>query len=247
MRYTVLRGPTTRRRFFEYPCLSTLFEYLLSTRVGVPVFEYPLSTLTCPCTPVRLRCRAAPPTSAVGIIRVYIYMCIYTYYISVRIYMRAMYCAHCPRVPRSTRAVSARARAGARAARAGAAAALQRRTGGGECGAQQLRVRVAGADRVRVEERIVGAGVVAAPREGRLGLHEREPRRSTRGLARGGSGGAARRLGLDPHGARRARVAAPVTGHVRACARRHRRHRPSAVPQRPRTSPGRSVCRGTRQ
>ena len=91
----------------------------------------------------------------------------------------------------------------------------RQRTGGGdECGAQQLR-RVAGADRVRVEVRSVGAGpVVAAPRLGRVGPHESRPR----GLARGSGGNAARRLGLDPHGAHRARVAARGTGHVRACA-----------------------------
>ncbi len=92
------------------------------------------------------------------------------------------------------------------------------RTGGDSGGAQQLAARPAGADRVRVEPRIVVGGVVvAAPREARVGLHERR----IRGLARGGRGGAARRLGLDPRGARRARVAARGTGHVRACARQH--------------------------
>jgi hypothetical protein len=138
--------------------------------------------------------------------------------------MPAVYYAHRPRVPRSTRAVSARARAGARAARVGAAVALQRRTGGGGgSGAQQLRARQAGADRVLVEVRIVDAGaVVAAPRVVRVGLHE------IKGLARGGRRGAARRLGRDPHGARRARVAAGVTGHVRTCARQHRTRDPSA-------------------
>jgi hypothetical protein len=102
------------------------------------------------------------------------------------------------------------------------------RTGGGQCGAQQLEVRGAGADRVRVEVRIVVAGeVVAAPRVVRGGLHERRPR----GLARGGHRGAARRLGLDPHGARRALVAAVGTGDVRACARQHRHAPPPAMPQ----------------
>ncbi len=73
-----------------------------------------------------------------------------------------------------------------------------------------------------VEVRLVGAGVVAAPRPGRAGPHEWGRRRRTRGLARGGGGGSARRLGLDPHGARRALVAARGTGHVRACATKDR-------------------------
>jgi hypothetical protein len=77
--------------------------------------------------------------------------------------MSAAYYAHRPRVPRSTRAMSARARNGARAARIGAAAALQRRTSGGDCGAQQLVGSQAGADRVRVEPRNVVVIVVAAP------------------------------------------------------------------------------------
>jgi hypothetical protein len=97
--------------------------------------------------------------------------------------------------------------------------AVRRRTGGGG-GAQQLVTRRAGADRVgrRVEPRIVAAGgVVAALRKGRHRLHESRPL----GLARGGGGGAARRLGLDPHRARRALVAARGTGHVRTCARQH--------------------------
>ena len=99
------------------------------------------------------------------------------------------------------------------------------RTGGGGGGAQQLRVRVAGADRVRVEPRIaVGGEVVAAPRGGRAGHH------GSKRLARGGSGGAARRLGHDPHGARRAHVAARGAGHVRACAPQHRTR---ARPHRP--------------
>jgi hypothetical protein len=100
------------------------------------------------------------------------------------------------------------------------------RTGGGECGAQQLGVRDAGADRVGVEVRIAVPGVVvAAPRVVSGGLHEIRPR----GLARGGHRGAARRLGLDPRGARRARVAAIGTGHVRACARQQSQHRHGAA------------------
>ncbi len=65
------------------------------------MFEYPASTLTCPSA-VRLRFRAP---RAVGIIRVYIY--VYKYLFVTRIYMPAMYNAHRPRGPRSTRAVSA--------------------------------------------------------------------------------------------------------------------------------------------
>jgi hypothetical protein len=204
----------------EYPCSSTLCVPLHA----VPVPARPPSA----CAAVR---RAARPTSAVGITRVYTCVCI-PICIRVRIYMRAMHYAHRPRVLRSTCAVSARARAGARAARVGAAAARRRRTGR-ECGAQQPVARPAGADRVGVEVRIAAdaGGEVAAPRGFRVGLHEGRPR----GLARGSGGGAARRLGLDPHGARRAHVAVRGTGHVRACARQHRMHRPWAVPQRPRT------------
>ncbi len=90
---------------------------------------------------------------------------------------------------------------------------VRRRTGGDKCGAQQLVAGDSGADRVGVEPRIVGAsGVVAAPRHGRAGPH------GSKQFARSGDGGAARCLGLDPHGARRAVVAAIGTGHVRACA-----------------------------
>jgi hypothetical protein len=92
------------------------------------------------------------------------------------------------------------------------------RTSGGAC-AQQLAASPAGAGRVRVEVRI-DVEVEAAPRVPGVLVHRRH------GLARGGRGGAARRLGLDPHGARRALVAAVGTGHVRACARRHRTARP---------------------
>ncbi len=97
----------------------------------------------------------------------------------------------------------------------------RRRTGGGG-GAQQV-VRVAGADRMRVEVRLVGADVVAAARVGRVGLHERRPHK----LPRSGQGGAARRLSLDPRGARRALVAAGGAGHVRACAPKDRPETPN--------------------
>ncbi len=101
--------------------------------------------------------------------------------------------------------------------RANRGAVRQRRTGGGG-GAQQPVVRGTGADRVRVEVCIVvSRDVVAAPRVVSVGLHEWE-RRRPHDLARGGGGGAARRLGLDSHGARRALVAARGTGHVRTCA-----------------------------
>jgi hypothetical protein len=113
------------------------------------------------------------------------------------------------------------ASAGARAS-AHASQHRRRRTGGGG-GAQQLCVRGAGADRVGIEVRFVGAGVVvAALRE----IRSRLPERRIRGLSRGGGGGAARRLGRDPHGARRALVAARISGHVRACARQHRTRGP---------------------
>ncbi len=99
------------------------------------------------------------------------------------------------------------------------ASASVRRTGGGS-GAQQLHVRVAGADRVGIEGRNVGGGAVdAAPRVGGGVQNERRSQR----LACGGSSGAARRLGLDPHGARKAFI---------ACARQRRMRGPSAVPQR---------------
>jgi hypothetical protein len=112
-------------------------------------------------------------------------------------------------------------------------AALGRRTGGDDDGAQQLRVRVAGADRVGVEVRSVGdSGVVAAPR----GDGRSHPERRPRGLARGGGGGAASRIGLDPHGARRTIVAVHGTGHVRACGRQH-------ATQQPRTPVTRAVPR----
>ena len=71
-----------------------------------------------------------------------------------------------------------------------------------------------GADRVRVEVRIAAVPEVAAPREVRQGLGEkRPPSKAFRGHR-----GAARHQGLDPHGARRALVAARFTRHVRACA-----------------------------
>jgi hypothetical protein len=95
-------------------------------------------------------------------------------------------------------------------------ASAQLRRTGGDGGAQQRFARGAGADRVGVEVRIRVVGArVAAPRVVSVDLHEIRPR----GLARGGGRGAARRLGLDPHGARRALVAATGTGDVRACAR----------------------------
>ena len=68
--------------------------------------------------------------------------------------------------------------------------------------AQQLRARVAGADEVDVEVHLSDVQAVAAPRPGRFGLHNREVN------ARGGRRSAARCLGLDPHPARRAVVAA---------------------------------------
>jgi hypothetical protein len=130
---------------------------------------------------------------------IYIYTCVYNACVSI---FRPFVLLDAP--PAST----------AQHTRVGASA-RERRTGG-ECGAQRLVVRVAGADRVGVEVRSVAAGVVAAPRVGRAGLH------ASKGLARGGHGGAARRLGHDPRGARRALVAARGTGHVRACSRQHR-------------------------
>jgi hypothetical protein len=163
--------------------------------------------------------RAAPPASAVGIIRVDI--CVYIpIHISVCASLLPAIGTIIICTPPASTAQYTRARTSARCGsgvetRARASAALRRRrTGGGdECGAQQLR-RVAGADRVRVEGRNVGADVVAAPRGGRGSHHERR----IRGLARGGGGGAARRLGLDAHGARRALVAAGGAGDVRTCA-----------------------------
>jgi hypothetical protein len=93
-------------------------------------------------------------------------------------------------------------------------ATVRRRRTDGDGGAQQPCAREAGADRVGVEVRIVG-GEVAAPREVRVELLESQ----RHGHARGNGGGAARRLGHDPHGARRALVAARGTGQIRACAR----------------------------
>jgi hypothetical protein len=138
------------------------------------------------------------------------------------LYLGHLYC-YCAHRPRST-----------------LARAHRRRRTGGDCGAQQLAGRPAGADRGGVEVRSVAAVVVAAPRAASVGLHEREPR----GLARGGGRGTACRLGLDPHGARRARVAARGTGHVRTCARQHRTRGPSAMPPQPRTPVTRAVPAG---
>jgi hypothetical protein len=90
-------------------------------------------------------------------------------------------------------------------------------TGGGS-GTQQLVAGVAGADRVGVEVCIADDGVVAAPRVGRVALHEWERTRGS-GLSREGGRGAALRLGSDPHGARRALIAARSTGDVCPCAR----------------------------
>ncbi len=159
-------------------------------------------------------------------------MCVYIpFYLCVRVSICrpfvSLYTTHS-----STRAVPAHSRAGGDT-RARIGGVRRRRTGGDECGAEQ-QCGVAGADRVGVEVRSVGAGhVVAAPRAGRVGAHERERRRRTRNLARGGDRGAARRLGLDPRGARRALVAARGTGHVRACATKYR----MGVPNRPYSGP----------
>ncbi len=86
--------------------------------------------------------------------------------------------------------------------------------------AQQLRVGVAGADRVlvevRMEVRMVVAGIVAALRVARFGLHESPP-----APAGGERRGAARVSIPDRRGARRALVAAGSTGHVRTCSQTH--------------------------
>ena len=95
----------------------------------------------------------------------------------------------------------------------------QRRTGGGGR-AQQPGGRVSGADGVGIEPRVAVGGdapQVAAPWVVRVSPHEI---RRSHGLAHSHGRDAARRLGLDPRGARRALVAADGAGHVRACTRR---------------------------
>ncbi len=88
---------------------------------------------------------------------------------------------------------------------------------GGDGGAKQLGVRVAGSDRVRVEVRpvVVGRRVVASPRQVRSGLHEARRRHY---IARPAGRLATRRLARDPRRARRALVAAFGAGHI-SCAR----------------------------
>ena len=81
-----------------------------------------------------------------------------------------------------------------------------------ESGANKLVGGGAGADRVGVEVRTAAAGVeVAAPRVVRPGPHGAER------LARGKGCDAARRLGHDPPGARRALVARRVAEQIRTC------------------------------
>jgi hypothetical protein len=79
-----------------------------------------------------------------------------------------------------------------------------------ESGANKLVGGGAGADRVGVEVHSA-ASVAAAPWHGRPGGHGAER------LARGKGCDAARRLGLDPHGARRALVARRVAEQIRTC------------------------------
>ena len=105
----------------------------------------------------------------------------------------------------------------------------QRRTGG-EGRAQQPGGRVSGADGVGIEPRVAVGGdapQVAAPWIVRVSPHEF---RRSHGLAHSHGRDAARRLGLDPRGARRALVAALGAGHVRTCARAA-----LSLPQQPRT------------
>ncbi len=169
---------------------------LLHTR-AVPLRAVPVHA-----RPPALPCAARNRRRAPSALHVYIHVCIHLF-IHVCV---SMYCAHRPRVPRSTHARK------------------PRHTGGDECGAQQPCVRPAGADRVGVEVHRGGYDdVIAAPRVARVGLQKRRPH----ALARcGGGGGAARRLGLDPRGARRALVDARGAGHVRTCAGHHRTRGP---------------------
>jgi hypothetical protein len=190
----------------EYPCLSNLARGGLACHA--PARSSTARTVQ--------RCRAPRE-----MMRVYIYRAI--------IYSGHSYVDHMHPLVHARRGT--RARRGALIRARASAGGTGRRTGGGGGGAQQLRVGVAGADRVGVEVRSVGDnGVVTAPRGDRRG----HPKRRPRCLAHDGHRGAARRLGLDPRGARRAHVAAGGTGHVRACAQQHHTRGPSAVPQQPR-------------